>query len=206
MNFKNYSEIEIYTIGHSNYPIEKFVALLKKHNIQTIVDVRSAPYSKYNPQHNRENLQKSLGNYGITYVFLGNKLGARRENPDLYTLGKDGKYFIDFEKVLNHDKDFSEGIRELIDIAISNKACIMCAEKEPLYCHRTQLVSRKLWEEKITVLHLLEDGSTISQKELELKLVEMYFGTNNLFFSQEELIKLAYKKHNEIHSYKREKL
>jgi uncharacterized protein (DUF488 family) len=74
----------VFTIGHSNLEIGKFVALLKQHGIQAIADVCSSPYSQYNPQFNRELLQKSLQEHGIAYVFLGQELGARRSERECY--------------------------------------------------------------------------------------------------------------------------
>src|ERR1700761_2666928 len=76
----------IYTIGHSNHSIEQFVALLKRHEITALADVRSTPYSRFNPQFRRESLQTSLAGVGIQYVFLGEELGARSRDPEVYDL------------------------------------------------------------------------------------------------------------------------
>jgi uncharacterized protein (DUF488 family) len=79
---------EVFTIGHSTHSIEKFIALLTMHGIQAVADVRSSPFSKFNPQFNRENLQNSLKASGIRYVFLGKELGARSEDPACYVADK----------------------------------------------------------------------------------------------------------------------
>src|SRR5205809_226859 len=78
----------VFTIGHSNLDLPKFVALLKQHGIEAIADVRSSPYSQYNPQFNREPLQRVLREQGISYVFLGEELGARRSEPECYVNGR----------------------------------------------------------------------------------------------------------------------
>ena len=77
MEYKN-----LYTVGHSTHTATKFSELLAKHNISAICDVRSAPYSRMNPQFNKETLQNDLKENGIAYVFLGQELGARSDNPD----------------------------------------------------------------------------------------------------------------------------
>src|SRR2546428_1161057 len=78
----------VFTIGHSNLEFARFAALLKQHGIQAVADVRSSPYSQYNPQFNRELLQRALREQGISYVFLGEELGARRSEPECYVNGR----------------------------------------------------------------------------------------------------------------------
>ena len=78
----------VFTVGHSNHPLEHFIGLLRRHGVTAIADVRSKPYSRMNPQFNREDLSEALKAAGIVYVFLGKELGARTEDPACYESGK----------------------------------------------------------------------------------------------------------------------
>ena len=82
------NKTEIFTIGHSNHELPRFTALLKQHRIDVLTDVRSQPYSQFNPQYNRETLATSLKNIDINYIFLGTELGARRNERECYIHGK----------------------------------------------------------------------------------------------------------------------
>lgn len=84
----------VYTVGHSNHPIEEFLKLLVKHNINCVCDVRSMPYSRFTEQYNRENIKEYLSEHNIKYLFFGEEFGARREEKSLLTDG-----MVDFEKV-----------------------------------------------------------------------------------------------------------
>ena len=81
-------EETIYTIGHSTHEIENWISLLKRHRIEAVADVRSVPYSRWQPQFNRESLIDSLKTHGIAYVFLGKELGARTDDPECYEDGR----------------------------------------------------------------------------------------------------------------------
>lgn len=123
----------IYTVGHSNHSIEAFISLLQKHGITALADVRSHPYSRHHPQFNRETLQRALRKVDINYVFLGKELGARSENPKCYRNGK-VQYGL-----LAREPSFQEGLARLRKGMESHRIAMMCAEKEPLDCHRTIL-------------------------------------------------------------------
>lgn len=156
---------KIYTIGHSNHSIEFFLELLTKFNIEILVDIRSHPYSRYVPHFNRENLAPVLENSGIEYVYMGDRLGGR------YTLGKrkelikpNGK--IDWEKVRTQDF-FKEGIKKVKELGRRKNTAIMCAEENPLRCHRFFLVTPALLDEGMEVLHIRKTG--IAQPDSELR-------------------------------------
>lgn len=142
----------IFTIGHSNHPLEVFVTLLSKHRITALADVRSAPYSRFNPHFNRDDLARALKPQGIHYVFLGSELGGRSNDPSCY---RDGR--ISYERVARTDF-FRNGIKRLVGGAGKQRIAIMCAEREPLDCHRTLLVASALDKQKVQVSHILEDG------------------------------------------------
>jgi len=192
----------IYTIGHSIYEIKDFVKLLKQNQINTIVDVRSAPYSKFAPQYNREALKKYLKQNSICYIFMGNLLGARYEDKTL--LFDDGK--VDFKKV-QETKNFQDGVMRLQKgIEKGYSISLMCSEKEAFDCHRFGLISEFLSKKSIEINHIYPDKVVI-QQELEQKLLKKYekqipkidlFNPNINF---EEQLKEAYKLRNKDIAY-----
>lgn len=178
----------IYTIGHSNYPIEHFVALLQQHGIQALADVRSNPYSRFNPQFNREKLQASLATVSIRYVFLGEELGARSKDPSVYD--EEGR--VSYTK-LAQTPLFRQGIARLETGMQQLRIAIMCAERNPLECHRTILVARELEKTGIPVTHILHDGTLESNRHaMERLATELKLAESDLFRSQDELIEDAY--------------
>lgn len=189
-------EREIYTIGHSTHSIEDFIGLLKRHEITALADVRSSPFSRYNSQFNKPELKAILRENGIQYVFLGDELGARSNDPSCYIDGK-----VQFDR-LAQTKSFGEGL-ERIATGIENfKISLMCAEKDPIECHRTILVSRQLKEAGYSVIHILSDGITETHEALEERLVSMFKMNNgDLFLSPEEILKKAYQKQGEAIAY-----
>jgi len=178
----------IYTIGHSNHPIERLVALLQQHHIQALADVRSNPYSRFNPQFNREKLQASLVAAGIRYVFLGEELGARSKDPACY----DASGRVSYTK-LAATSLFRHGIQRLQTGMQQHRIAIMCAERDPLECHRTILVTRELEKIDIPVTHILHDGSLESNHSAMTRLAaDLKLTPDDLFRSPEELIQDAY--------------
>ena len=142
----------VLTIGHSNHPLEAFLALLQRHGVALLADVRSAPYSRFNPHFNRKALDAALSARGIAYLFLGRALGGRPEDRSCY---EDGHVRYDR---LARTPLYREGIDRVVEEAEHRRIALMCAEKEPLDCHRTILVGRSLAERGIAVTHILADG------------------------------------------------
>ncbi len=157
--------ITVYTVGHSNHPIEKFLGLLTTAGITAIADVRSRPYSRRHPQFNRETLAASLKGQGIAYVFVGQELGARSEDPDCYMNGQ-----VQYER-LARTPSFKTGIDRVLNGAKMYRVALMCAEREPLECHRTLLVSRALERCGVRIEHLLADGEIEPQADTLSRLV-----------------------------------
>ena len=155
----------IYTIGHSTHPIEKFLQLLEARRVEVVVDVRSSPFSKRFPQFSREALQGSLRQQGIRYLFLGRELGARRREPEAYVGGK-----ADYRLIATLPT-FQEGIVRVLGGAKDYRIALMCAEQDPLTCHRTILVCRALKPHGPRIEHLLRDGSAESHEEAETRLM-----------------------------------
>lgn len=192
----------IYTIGHSIYEIEDFVKLLKQNQINTIVDVRSTPYSKFAPQYNRETLKKYLKQNSICYIFMGDLLGARHEDKTL--LFDDGK--VDFKKV-QETKNFQDGVIRLQKgIEKGYSISLMCSEKEAFDCHRFGLISEFLTKKSIEINHIYPD-KVVLQQELEQKLLKKYekqipkIDLFNQNIDSQEQLKEAYKLRNKDIAY-----
>jgi uncharacterized protein (DUF488 family) len=173
----------VYSIGHSNHAIDAFIALLKFNEITALADVRSAPYSRFNSQFNKNDLEVSLQESGIKYVFLGRELGARSDDPSCYENGK-----VQYAKLANTEL-FREGIERLLRGADEHRVAMMCAEKDPLDCHRTLLVAPALIEQGAEVVHILADGSTESNDESMRRLLqEQGLEEGDLFRTADEQI------------------
>ncbi|HPO17441.1 MAG TPA: DUF488 domain-containing protein [Candidatus Hydrogenedentes bacterium] len=177
----------IYTIGHSNHEIAAFIALLHQHSITALADVRSHPYSQYVPQYSLEPLKETLTSSGIAYVFLGKELGARSINRACYKQGR-----VQYER-LAKEPVFLVGIDRIIQGMSQYRIALMCAEKDPIKCHRALLVGRTLFEKSIPVNHILPDGSLETHEELESRLLSICrFPEGDMFKSREEFVADAY--------------
>ncbi len=150
----------LFTIGHSTHPADTFVTLLHSHDIEAVADIRSSPYSRYNPQYNRETLKKTLLSSDIAYVFLGDELGARRREAECYRNDE-----VDF-KLVQQLPLFLSGIERLLRGREKMRIAIMCAEKDPLHCHRTFLVSDYLASRDVDIQHILADGDLVKHDDL----------------------------------------
>lgn len=177
---------KLFTIGHSTHPLHYFQQMLVQHEITAICDVRSVPYSQYNPQFNRESLKESLRSIGIAYVFLGKELGARSDNPNCYVDGK-----VQY-KVLAEEPLFKEGLRRLMKGMELYQVSLMCAERDPLTCHRTILICRELKSANVEINHVVADGSIESETEAERRLLALTGFVPDLLHSERDCLELAY--------------
>ena len=178
----------LFTIGHSTHSLEYFTNLLVKQAIQAVCDVRSVPYSRHNPQFNREPLKEHLATTGISYVFLGNELGARSSNPRCYL---DGKVQYNY---LAEEPTFLEGLRRIQKGIESLRVALMCAERDPLMCHRTILVCRELRSEKLEISHILPDGTIETNVAAEKRLMSTMNIRPDMSNSEIDCIEQAYDK------------
>jgi uncharacterized protein (DUF488 family) len=186
----------VFTIGHSNLEFRKFVALLKQHGIQAVADVRSAPYSQFNPQYNREPLRHGLREHGISYVFLGEELGARRSEQECYVNGR-----ADYA-LIAQTPAFARGVDRITQGAGKMRVAMMCAEKDPLDCHRCILVTPRLRERGIEVRHILSDGTLESHEQAESRLAQLFdLPERELFRSSGEIVAEAYRLQGEKIAY-----
>jgi uncharacterized protein (DUF488 family) len=178
----------LFTVGHSNHPWPTFLSLLQQHAVTALADVRSSPYSAYNPQYNRETLAAALTEAGIAYVFLGEQFGARRTEPECYIDGR-----VRFDLVARTGL-FREGVLRLHDGLRHYDVALMCAERDPLDCHRSGLVCRRLAAEIDDIQHIREDGSLESQETLENRLLAAAgLPARDLFRSRDDLLVDAYR-------------
>ncbi|MDJ0729523.1 MAG: DUF488 domain-containing protein [Crocosphaera sp.] len=159
---------KLFTIGHSNLDIKDFISLLSKHNVTALADVRSSPYSRYVSQFNKENLKNSLSNFGIKYVFLGEELGARPKDRSCYVEGK-----AVYENIAKTTL-FFQGIERLSKGSKTYNIALMCAEKDPITCHRSVLVCQHLRQLPLDINHILQDGSLESHQSLENRLLQIH--------------------------------
>ena len=175
---------QVLTIGHSNHSLEAFLELLANHGVTAVADVRSAPFSRFCPQFNRDALSAALKDRGIRYTCLGRELGGRSADPACY---RDGQ--IRYE-LLARTSLFRDGLAQIVDGAARHRTALMCAEKEPLDCHRTLLVARALAASGIAVAHILADGELEPhEKTLDRLLAQFDLSpTGDLFQSREELL------------------
>jgi uncharacterized protein (DUF488 family) len=177
----------VYTIGHSTHPIERFVELLQRHGIRVVADVRSTPFSRFNPQFNRESLGHSLAAAGIRYEFMGEELGARTNDPSCFENGR-----VSYAR-LAATPLFQRGLARLREIAKNERVAMMCAEREPLDCHRMILIARELERAGDTVTHILAEGSLEENRHAMGRLIErLGLPADDLFADSPEQMDAAY--------------
>lgn len=178
---------QLFTIGYSNHTNESFVLILQKHGINAIVDVRSAPYSKFKPEFNKKNLTGYLKRYNIEYVFLGKECGARFDSPDCYINGR-----ADYNLIAKHT-NFLNGLNRIQNGLQTYKIALMCAEKDPVNCHRMILICRNLKKRGINIFHIIDNNLTETQSDSEKRLLRLFaFDQLALFQSDEEQLSQAY--------------
>jgi uncharacterized protein (DUF488 family) len=154
----------LFSIGHSNAQIRPFIELLQQNGIAVLIDARSKPYSRYNPHFSRDALQLALSEYGIEYVYLGDKIGGRPESADYYF--ESGR--VDYEQ-LARAPFYMEGIEQMLELAEKNAVGFMCAEGDYKKCHRYWLITRTLIERGIEVRHILHSGEVVRTEASEFE-------------------------------------
>ncbi len=166
MTFTMSQKRELFTIGHSNLSEEDFIDHLKRHNITALGDVRSHPYSRYLPHFCRDYLKFLLKQNNIQYVFLGDQLGARPSDEDCYVEGK-----AVYEKIAN-TVAFQQGLERVAMGVEKHRIALMCAEKDPITCHRAILICQYLRDFDLDIHHILSNGGLESHFQLEDRLLE----------------------------------
>lgn len=203
--------MDIYTIGHSNYSVDRLIEMLRFHNINCVVDIRGTPYSKYNVQFNKETIRQTLTNKGFIYIYMGKEFAVQREDRSSYT--KEG--YADFEKAVNDD-DFLSGVERLkVGCSKGYRIVLMGAMQDPINCHRAILLGRALREKGFNIKHILHENTIATQEELEERMLEKYYNTRNQITfdtllgvepSREELIRNCYIESNREIGYRVERI
>ena len=180
---------DLFTIGHSNIAAERFVGMLRGAGVNAIADVRSTPLSRFFPWFSTKNLGERLQAEGMLYAPVGDTLGGRPRDPALYCDG-----VADYEAMAKRP-EFHAGLDRLLSLVDRHRVCLMCAEREPLDCHRCLLVARALAERGMGVGHILHDGTVMPHTAIEQQLLAGYGGGDDLFSTgQGDRLAAAYRR------------
>lgn len=173
----------IFTIGHSVHDVDHFLDLVTEHGVTAIADVRSVPSSRFTPQFNRATLPRALRTVDVRYAFLGKELGARSDDPTCYEHGQ-----VRYERLAG-TTTFADGIARLRAGMRTETIALMCAEQEPLDCHRAILVARVLTDSGVAVAHIHGDGRLETHRDAMQRLkVDLGLDRATLFDSADELL------------------
>jgi uncharacterized protein (DUF488 family) len=167
--------------------MEQFLSLLRENSVTAIADVRSQPYSKFNQAFNGNTLKETLRDAGILYVFMGQELGARTGDPKCYVGGK-----VQYE-LLAATPLFQSGLERVDKGRANHRIALMCAEKEPIECHRCILVARHLQARGIKVRHILDEALVEDHDVTAARLAES-LALSKVYGSRQhdELLSMAY--------------
>src|SRR5580693_8311971 len=180
---------DLFSIGHSNIPAERFIGLLRHAGVNAIADVRSTPFSRRFPWFSGKNLATTLAQHDMAYLACGEALGGRPRDAALY---RDG--VADYE-AMARQPDFQKGLDRLLVDAARSRVCLLCAEREPLDCHRCLLVARSLSERGLTIGHILHDGTVEPHAATEQRLLALSGASDDLFVTgQDERLAAAYRR------------
>ena len=186
----------VFTIGHSTHPSDRFLELLRQHGVTAVGDVRSTPYSRFNPHFNSGRMKQWLPEAGIAYVFLGKELGARSEDASCYENGK-----VQYDRLAGTEL-FRRGLERVREGTKGYTLALMCAEKEPLECHRTILVARHVAGMGFDVQHIHADGTLESHDAAMTRLVRLLdLPDRDMFRTRGEILADAYRIHGERIAY-----
>ena len=203
--------MEIYTIGHSNYTMERLIDMLEYYNINCVVDIRGTPYSKYNIQFDKEAIRYTLTNAGFVYIYMEKELAAKRIRKNSYN----NEGYSNFEEVIK-EEEFKRGVERLKNGCEKGyKIILLGAMQDPIRCHRSILVGRELVKNDFDVKHILDDYSIVTQDDIEEMLLNKYFSNRNQItiedltgnsLNNEEMINEGYKLENKEIGYRIENL
>ena len=203
--------MEIYTIGHSNYTMERLIDMLEYYNINCVVDIRGTPYSKYNIQFDKEAIRYTLTNAGFVSIYMGKELAAKRIRKNSYN----NEGYSNFEEVIK-EEEFKRGVERLKNGCEKGyKIILLGAMQDPIRCHRSILVGRELVKNDFDVKHILDDYSIVTQDDIEEMLLNKYFSNRNQItiedltgnsLNNEEMINEGYKLANREIGYRIENL
>jgi uncharacterized protein (DUF488 family) len=187
------TEPQLFTIGHSNHTLAHFMLLLRRHGVTAVADVRSQPRSRRQAQFNQDALAAALrGAAGIEYVFLGRQLGARPDDPECYVDGR-----VSYERLATC-LSFRQGVRRLLTGLTKYRIALMCAERDPLECHRGILIAPQMSPHVPSILHIGPDGDLETHAEAEQRLLKEWRLTpGTLFDTERDCLAAAYRRQEE---------
>lgn len=151
----------LWSIGHSVHPLERFLGLLGRHGIEAVADVRTTPFSRFNPQFNRRAFERGLGEAGIRYLFMGVELGGRPDGDEFY----DDEGHVLYGRMAEGPL-FESGLAGLLDEAGRSRVAMVCSEEDPAECHRFLLIARVLYGRGVEVAHIRKDGAVQRTEEV----------------------------------------
>jgi uncharacterized protein (DUF488 family) len=155
----------LWTIGHSNHELDRFLALVRGAAIAYVVDVRSSPYSRYSPQFNREQLERALARNSIGYLFLGTALGGRPDQDEHYDADGHALY-----APMAARPEFQQGIARVLHGATRHRLGLLCGCGRPQDCHRRLLVGKVLCERGAELRHVLPDGDVMTERSVDISI------------------------------------
>ena len=170
---------QFFTLGHSNHEMEAWLALVRQHGVEVVVDTRSSPYSKYVPQFDKGLIERSLEQAGIRYIFLGEELGGRPANAAYY----DAKGRVLYSRLRN-DERFKAAISRLETGMERFRVALVCGEEDPAHCHRRLLIGRVLTERGHTMLHIRGDGRLESDEAVAAEAGKPLIGAQPALFAE----------------------
>ena len=171
--------------------------LLRQHEVTALADVRSSPYSRLHPHFSRPALAAVLRSHGIRYIYLGRELGGRPDDPSCYDNGQ-----VDYERLVR-TRAFQAGLKRLRREAAAHRLVIMCAEEDPLACHRTLVIGQELSKSGVSVFHIRDKEQLKSHQEAMRELLRRRgMQSASLFGSEEQLIEEACRRQAKDVAYK----
>ena len=170
---------QFFTLGHSNHEMEAWLALVRQHGVEVVVDTRSSPYSKYVPQFDKGLIERSLERAGVRYIFLGEELGGRPANPAYY----DTKGRVLYSRLRN-DERFKAAIVRLETGMERFRVALVCGEEDPAHCHRRLLIGRVLCEHGHIMVHIRGDGRLESDEAVAAEAGKPLIGAQPALFAE----------------------
>jgi uncharacterized protein (DUF488 family) len=162
--------LTVFTIGHSTRTLEEFTEMLQIYGVTLLIDVRTAPHSRHNPQFNKEALPDHLKPLGIKYVHLPEIGGLRHPKANSTNLGLQNLSFRGYADYMQ-TKEFTDALLKILVLARENGVVSMCAEALPWKCHRI-LIADALIARRVRVLHIISKTGTITHELSETAHVE----------------------------------
>jgi uncharacterized protein (DUF488 family) len=156
----------VYTIGHSNFELDVFLAMLRDHGVELLIEVRSRPQSGRFPQFSQPAFQVAVEAAGVAYLFLGEELGGRPDDADVYT----NQGIVDYRR-RRKSYAFRAGIERVLQEAESRSVALLCAEEDPLECHRFLMICPELVAAGVRPLHIRKGSKLETQEAAENRLL-----------------------------------